>query len=103
MRRAESELDLNSVHAVGLDEMASRSRLRHRVHRHGPCRQAGDLRHPGKGKACVAEFRTFLLSHGVEATRLAEVVCAMSPAFVAAVAQGFPNASVTVDYTHLEA
>jgi transposase len=46
---------------------------------------------PGKGKACVAEFRAFLLHHGGEPTTVAEVVWDMSPAVLAALAQGFPN------------
>jgi transposase len=56
---------------------------------------------PGKGKACVAEFRAFLLEHGGEPTTVAEVVCDMSPAFLAALAQSFPNAAVTVDWFHV--
>ena len=32
---------------------------------------------PGKGKECVKAFRAFLLEHGGEPTRIAEVVCDM--------------------------
>lgn len=103
VRRALSELDLGSVRAVGLDETASK-----RGHNYVTVFIDMDRRDkpvifvtPGKGKACVAEFRAFLLSHGGEPTRVAEVVCDMSPAFLAALAQGFPNAAVTVDWFHV--
>ncbi len=103
VRRAVTEFDLGSVRAVGLDETASK-----RGHNYVTVFIDMDRADkpvifvtPGKGKACVAEFRTFLLGHGGEPTRVAEVVCDMSPAFLAAVAQGFPNAAVTVDWFHV--
>lgn len=101
--RAVAALDLGSVHAVGLDETASK-----RGHNYVTVFIDLDRRDkpvifvtPGKGKACVAAFRAFLLSHHGEPTVVAEVVCDMSPAFLAALAQGFPNAAVTVDWFHV--
>jgi len=101
--RAVAALDLSAVRAVGLDETASK-----RGHNYVTVFIDMDRRDkpvifvtPGKGKACVAEFRAFLLEHGGEPTTVAEVVCDMSPAFLAALAQGFPNAAVTVDWFHV--
>jgi len=101
--RAVAALDLSAVRAVGLDETASK-----RGHNYVTVFIDMDRRDkpvifvtPGKGKACVAEFRAFLLEHGGEPTTVAEVVCDMSPAFLAALAQSFPNAAVTVDWFHV--
>jgi transposase len=72
--RAVGELDLGSVRAVGLDETASK-----RGHNYVTVFIDMDRANkpvifatPGKGKACVAAFRAFLLSHGGEPTRVAE-------------------------------
>jgi transposase len=101
--RAVAGLDLGGVRAVGLDETASK-----RGHHYVTVFIDMDRRDkpvifvtPGKGKACVAEFRAFLIAHGGEPTTVAEVVCDMSPAFLAALAQGFPHAAVTVDWFHV--
>jgi len=103
VRRAVAGLDLRGVRALGLDETASK-----RGHNYVTVFIDMDRRDkpvifvtPGKGKACVAEFRAFMLSHGGEPTVVAEVVCDMSPAFLAAVAASFPNAAVTVDWFHV--
>jgi transposase len=103
VRRAVAGLDLRGVRAVGLDETASK-----RGHNYVTVFIDMDRRDkpvifvtPGKGKACVAAFRAFMLSHGGEPTTVAEVVCDMSPAFLAALATGFPNAAVTVDWFHV--
>ena len=56
---------------------------------------------PGKGKATVAQFRAFLKAHGGEPGRIVELVCDMSPAFLAAVGEQFPAAAVTVDWFHV--
>lgn len=101
--RTVGELDLSEVRAVGLDETASK-----RGHNYVTVFIDMDRANkpvifatPGKGKACVAAFRAFLISHGGEPTRVAEVVCDMSPAFLAALATSFPNAAVTVDWFHV--
>jgi transposase len=56
---------------------------------------------PGKGKATVAAFRAHLLAHGGKPKRIREVVCDMSPAFLAAAKSQFPDAAVTVDWFHV--
>jgi len=101
--RAVEGLDLSAVRAVGLDETASK-----RGHNYVTVFIDMDRRDkpvlfvtPGKGKACVAAFRAFLLAHGGEPTLVAEVVCDMSPAFLAAVGESFANAAVTVDWFHV--
>jgi len=42
-----------------------------------------------------------MLAHHGEPTRVAEVVCDMSAAFLAAAGEAFPQASVTVDWFHV--
>ena len=95
VRRAVAGLDLRGVRSLGLDETASRRR-----HNYVTVFIDMDRRDkpvifvtPGKGKACVAEFRAFMLAHGGEPTVVGEVVCDMSPAFLAAAAENFPNAA----------
>ena len=56
---------------------------------------------PGKGKQCVARFRDFLASHGGNGDGIVEVVCDMSPAFLAAIGETFDAANVTVDWFHV--
>lgn len=101
--RAVAELSLRGVRAIGLDETASK-----RGHAYVTVFIDMDRRDkpvifvtPGKGKACVAAFRAFMLAHGGEPTRVAEAVCDMSPAFLAALADNFSNAAVTVDWFHV--
>jgi len=103
VRQAVTGLDLRGLRAVGLDETASK-----RGHNYVTVFIDMDRRDkpvifvtPGQGKACVAEFREFLLGHGGEPTRVAEVVCDMSPAFLAALAENFANAAITVDWFHV--
>lgn len=101
--RAVAGLDLRGVRAVGLDETAAK-----RGHNYVTVFVDMDRRDkpvlfvtPGKGKACLAAFRAFLLAHGGEPTLVAEVVCDMSPAFLAAIGESFANAAVTVDWFHV--
>lgn len=101
--RAVARLDLRGLAAVGLDETAAK-----RGHRYVSVFIDMDRKNrpvifvtPGKGKECVKAFRRFLLAHGGEPTRVAEVVCDMSPAFLAAVGENLPNAAVTVDWFHV--
>lgn len=101
--RAVAGLDLRGVRAIGLDETASK-----RGHNYVTVFIDMDRRDkpvifvtPGKGKACVAAFRAFMLAHGGEPTLVAEVVCDMSPAFLAALTDNFSNAAVTVDWFHV--
>jgi transposase len=56
---------------------------------------------PGKGKETVRRFKDFLLAHQGKPGRIVEVVCDMSPAFLAAMGETFPEAAVTGDWFHV--
>ena len=56
---------------------------------------------PGKGKATLKTFKAFLEPHRGKSGRIAEVVCDMSPVFLAAIAKKFENATQTVDWFHV--
>jgi transposase len=100
---AVSELDLSGVKAFAFDETASK-----RGHNYVTVfidldrkRRPVVFATPGKGKQTVATFKAFLEAHGGKAGRVVEVVCDMSPAFLAAVGEHFTNASQTVDWFHV--
>lgn len=101
--RAVAGLDLGKVRAVGLDETASRKGHNYVTvfidmeRRNKPVLFVTE----GKGKACVKAFCAFMREHGGEPTRVAEVVCDMSAAYLAAVAENFSKAAVTVDWFHV--
>ncbi len=101
--QAVARLDLTRLRAVGLDETASK-----RGHNYVTVFIDLDRKQkpvvfvtPGKGKQCVARFRDFLASHGGDGGRIIEVVCDMSPAFLAAIGETFEQANVTVDWFHV--
>ena len=101
--RAVERLDLSGVTAIGLDETAAR-----RGHTYVTVFIDLDRADkpvvfvtPGRGKETVAKFRAFLAQHGGTPGRIAEVVCDMSGAFIAAVGENFENAAVTVDWFHV--
>jgi transposase len=101
--QAVARLDLTRLRAVGLDETASK-----RGHNYVTVFIDLDRKQkpvvfvtPGKGKQCVARFRDFLASHGGNGDRIVEVVCDMSPAFLAAIGETFEQANVTVDWFHV--
>jgi transposase len=101
--RAIDRLDLSHVQAIALDETAAK-----RGHEYVTVFIDLDAAQkpvlfvtPGKGKECMTAFRAFLSEHGGEPTRIAEVVCDMSAAFLAAAAESFPQAAVTVDWFHV--
>jgi len=56
---------------------------------------------PGKGRACFKEFVKFLEQREGNPDNVIEVVCDMSPAFLAAGEETFNNTSVTVDGSHV--
>ena len=101
--RAVERLDLRKVKAIGLDETAAkRGQVYVTVFINLDAAEKPVLFvTPGKGKDCVAAFRAFMLAHGGEPTRVAEVVCDMSAAFLAAAGAAFPNAAITVDWFHV--
>jgi transposase len=96
-------LDLSSLKAFAFDETASK-----RGHNYVTVFIDADRKDdpvvfatPGKGKETVKAFKAFLKAHGGDAANVMEVVCDMSPAFLAAVAKEFPDAEVTVDWFHV--
>ncbi|CAO0823061.1 hypothetical protein DFAR_3460040 [Desulfarculales bacterium] len=52
---------------------------------------------PGEGKGCLFLSRRFLREHGGDHNNIAEIVCDISLAFLAAIGGSFPGANVTVD------
>jgi len=101
--KALRDLDLSALTALAFDETASK-----RGHNYVTVFIDADRKSepvvfatPGKGKATVTEFKTFLKAHGGQSSRVTEVVCDMSPAFLAAVGKAFPDATVTVDWFHV--
>jgi len=101
--QAVARLDLGRLKAVGLDETASR-----RGHNYVTVFIDLDAKQkpvvfvtPGKGKATVAAFKAFLKQHGGKPGHIVEVVCDMSPAFLAAIGETFEQANVTVDWFHV--
>lgn len=101
--QALSKMDLGRVKAVALDETASK-----RGHNYVTIFIDLDRKQkpvifvtPGKGKDCLVQFRRFLREHGGDHNNIAEVVCDMSPAFLAAIGESFPSAKVTVDWFHV--
>ncbi len=101
--QAVARLALGGLRAIGLDETASKRGHNYVTVFIDMDRKAEPVifATPGKGKACVKAFRRFLLDHGGEPTRVVEAVCDMSPAFLAALAESLPRASVTVDWFHV--
>jgi len=93
-----STMDLGGIKAVVLDEATSKRN-------HNYVTVFIDLdrkRKPvifatlGKGQDCLVQFRRFLREHGSHHDNIAEVVCDMSPAFLAAIGESlFPSANVT--------
>ena len=101
--QAVAGLDLGRLKAVGLDETASK-----RGHNYVTVFIDLDAKQkpvvfvtPGKGKETVTAFKAFLEQHGGKPGRILEVVCDMSPAFLAAIGETFEQANVTVDWFHV--
>lgn len=101
--QAVKRLDLTRLKAIGLDETAAK-----RGQTYVTVFIDLDAKDkpvvfvtPGRGKETVARFEAFLAEHGGTPARIAEVVCDMSGAFLAAVGETFDNAAVTVDWFHV--
>jgi transposase len=101
--RALDGLDLSRLKAFAFDETASK-----RGHNYVTVFIDLDRKDrpvifaaPGKGKATVKAFRRFMKAHKGAPEAVAEVVCDMSPAFLAALEDQFPQAAVTVDWFHV--
>jgi len=101
--KAMTRLDLSNVHGIALDETASK-----RGHNYVTVFLDMDrdtrpviFAVPGKGKECLKAFADFLKNHTGKVDNIIEVVCDMSPAFIAAVCDEFPIAALTVDWFHV--
>jgi len=101
--KAVERLDLSKLAAVGLDETAAKRGQNYVTVFIDIDR--GDkpvvFVTPGRGKETVARFKAFLTEHGGSPGRIAEVVCDMSGAFIAAIGENFETATVTVDWFHV--
>lgn len=101
--KAMERLDLSGLTAFAFDETASK-----RGHNYVTVFIDADRKNepvifatPGKGKKTVKEFKTFVKQRGGKPERIREVVCDMSPVFLAAIGKEFPAAAVTVDWFHV--
>jgi len=101
--QAVARLDLTRVTAIGLDETAAKRGQTYVTVFIDLDRTDKPVVFvtPGRGKQTVARFRAFLAEHGGSPSRIAEVVCDMSGAFIAAIGESFENAAVTVDWFHV--
>lgn len=101
--QALESLDLSELAAFGFDETASKRGQNYvTVFVDMPRRtQPVVFATPGKGKQTVKEFKAWLEAHNGQAENVLEVVCDMSPAFLAAVEEEFAQANVTVDWFHV--
>ena len=102
VKKAMSRLNLSDLTALGLDETSLRG--------HEYITIFVDLDQstrpvvfatPGKGKECMKAFKAHLKRHGGQPENVLEVVCDMSPAFLAAAEEEFQKAEVTVDWFHV--
>lgn len=101
--RAVGQLDLSSLKAIALDETASK-----KGHNYVTVFLDMERRSKpvifvtqGKGKATLAAFAAHLRKQGGKPSRIVEVVCDMSSAFIAGVKEVLPNAFVTADWFHV--
>ena len=97
------QIDLSGDGGVGLDETASK-----RGHNYvtifldmnrEQCPVIFAV--PSKSKECLEEFAKFLKRQGEDANNMLEVVCDMSPAFIAAATEQFSTAVITIDWFHV--
>jgi transposase len=101
--KAVERIDLTRLKAIGLDETAAKRGQSYVTVFIDLDRKDKPVVFvtPGRGKDTVARFKAFLAEHGGSPGRIAEVVCDMSGAFLAAVGATFENAAVTVDWFHV--
>jgi transposase len=101
--KAVESIDLTRVKAIGLDETAAKRGQTYVTVFIDLDRKRKPVVFvtPGRGKDTVARFKAFLAEHGGAPSRIVEVVCDMSGAFIAAVGETFENAAITVDWFHV--
>ncbi|MCQ3951219.1 MAG: ISL3 family transposase [Planctomycetes bacterium] len=103
VQKALTKLDLSATRAVALDETASK-RGQNYVTVFIDMERADKpviFATEGRGKETLARFAEHLEAHGGHAGKIAEVVCDMSGAFLAATGEHFKNAAITVDWFHV--
>ncbi len=101
--KALAALDLSELEALGFEETAAKRGQNYVTVFVAMQRRTQPVlcATPGKGKQTVKEFKTWIEAHGGQAENVMEVVCDMSPAFLAAVEDEFAQANVTVDWFHV--
>ena len=101
--KAVENIDLTRAKAIGLDETAAKRGQTYVTVFIDLDRKQKPVVFvtPGRGKDTVARFKAFLAEHGGAPSRIVEVVCDMSGAFIAAVGETFENAAITVDWFHV--
>jgi transposase len=103
VEKALAQLDLSAVKAVALDETASKRGQNYVTVFLDLERKDKPVIFvtPGNGKETLARFAEHLKAHGGNSGQIAEVVCDMSGAFIAATNEHFANAQITVDWFHV--
>ena len=101
VEQARSEQDHSEVEEIGIDETASRRGHRYITTFVDLDRARVLFATPGKDASTLGAFRRDLEAHGGHPTQISEVCCDMSPAFIAGVAQAFPEAEITFDRFHV--
>ncbi|CAO0822197.1 hypothetical protein DFAR_4040011 [Desulfarculales bacterium] len=105
--QALSKMDLGEIKAVALDGTASKRGYTYIIvfidldRKQKPAIFVTLGKGKGKGKGYLVLFSRFLRRHGGDHNNIAEVVCDMSSAFLAAIGESFPSANVTVDWFHV--
>ncbi len=101
--KAVGNLDLSGLNSLSLDETVAKRGHNYVTVFIDARRQNRPVvfATPGKGKATVREFKMFLKKHNGDPEHIVEVVCDMSPAFLATISKEFPGANVTVDWFHV--
>ncbi|CAO0823378.1 hypothetical protein DFAR_3690018 [Desulfarculales bacterium] len=101
--QALSKIDLGEVTAVALDKTASK-----RDHNYATVLIDLDRKQkpvifvaPGKNKGYLILLRRCLREHGGDHNNIAEVICDISPASLAAIGESSPDANVTVNWFHV--
>ena len=97
------KIDLSRLEGLGVDETASK-----RGHNYVTVFVDMDretrpviFATPGKGRGSFTAFKQFLHSHGGNYQNIAEVVCDMSPSFLAGARKELPFTAITIDWFHV--
>ena len=101
--KAMGKLDLSGLCGIGLEETATKRGHHYVTIFVDMDREARPVifATPGKGKECLKTFATYPKGRNGNPENVVEVVCDMSPAFLAAAEETFGNAAVTVDWFHV--